>query len=232
MKLNFSFNLFFLFITQCVHASEPMRFVLPNFPPYTYQDQEEIAGIGVVRVKKILEAAGIEYNLSLTTDYDRAIYELRKGNSDGFFLASKNNERDQIAVFTKPAMLNAWVWILPATSKMTPDTAEFKNNALVGTILNTNTHKWLIKNQYKVGGKVLETAALIKMLNKGRLDALFLSQSVFELGLNESGGVATQYQLIVQNIRPFGIYISKQYLAKNPDVVKKLNKVIDELTVK
>ncbi|PAJ75091.1 hypothetical protein CJF42_06875 [Pseudoalteromonas sp. NBT06-2] len=75
-------SVIFLFFSPWLFAVESVRFILPNFPPYTYQKDGELTGIGITRVTQILDQAGITYNLKLTTDYDRAIYEIKIGHSE------------------------------------------------------------------------------------------------------------------------------------------------------
>jgi len=211
-----------------LNAVEPLRFVVPNFPPYMYQKNGELAGEGVSRVDKILKKAAIPFSFKLTTDYDRAIYEVKSGYSDGFFLASQNDERDKIAVFTKPVMQNAWCWFLLNSTSLDPQDIKFKS-ANVGTILNTNTHKWLNKNEFTSVSGVLEPQILLKMLSKGRLDAIFLSEAVFTEAIAKIGYSKSNFKIVVQKIRPFGMYISKGYLSKNPEALHTINKAIETL---
>nr|WP_289847724.1 transporter substrate-binding domain-containing protein [Pseudoalteromonas sp. C2R02] len=226
--MNFRIIFTFLLFSPILNAVEPIRFVVPNFPPYMYQKNGELTGEGVSRVSKILKKAAIPFSFKLTTDYDRAIYEVKSGYSDGFFLASQNGERDKIAVFTKPVMQNAWCWFLLRTSNLDPDSAKFKL-ANVGTILNTNTHKWLSKHKFVSVSGVLEPDTLLKMLSKGRLDAIFLSEAVFLEAIDKLGHSRSYYKTVVQKVRPFGMYLSKGYLAQNPEALETINKAIETL---
>jgi len=226
--MNLRLSVFLFFFSSWSYATDPVRFILPNFPPYTYQVDGELAGVGVSRVSKILKLANIPFSFKLTTDYDRAIYEIKTGHSDGFFLASQNDERDRIAVFSKPVMENAWCWFLLNSSNLDPKHSSFKA-ANIGTILNTNTHKWLNKNEFISVSGVLEPQTLLKMLSKGRLDAIFLSEAVFTEAIGKLGQSKKQYKTVIQKIRPFGLYLSKTYLAKNPKTLIKINKSIQVL---
>jgi ABC-type amino acid transport substrate-binding protein len=226
--MNFRIFLVLLFFSSMLNAVEPLRFVVPNFPPYMYQKNGELAGEGVSRVDKILKKAAIPFSFKLTTDYDRAIYEVKSGYSDGFFLASQNDERDKIAVFTKPVMQNAWCWFLLNSTSLDPQDIKFKS-ADVGTILNTNTHKWLSKNEFTSVSGVLEPHTLLKMLNRGRLDAIFLSEAVFIEAISKLSHSREHYKTVIQKVRPFGIYLSRIYLAKNPEALQSINKTIETL---
>lgn len=226
--MNFRIILLFLFFSPVLNAVEPIRFVVPNFPPYMYQKNGELTGEGISRVSKILKKAAIPFSFKLTTDYDRAIYEVKSGYSDGFFLASQNEDRDKIAVFTQPVMQNAWCWFLLSSTSLEPQNNKFKS-ANVGTILNTNTHKWLSKNKFVSVSGVLEPDTLLKMLSKGRLDAIFLSEAVFLDAIEKLGRSRSHYKTVVQKVRPFGMYLSKGYLAQNPEALEAINKAIETL---
>jgi len=226
--MNFRIILLLLFFSPMLNAIEPIRFVVPNFPPYMYQKNGELTGEGVYRVAKILKKAAIPFSFKLTTDYDRAIYEVKSGYSDGFFLASQNEDRDKIAVFTQPVMQNAWCWFFLNSTQLEPQDIKFKS-ANVGTILNTNTHKWLSKNDFSSISGVIEPLTLLKMLSKGRLDAIFLSEAVFTEAISKLGHSKLKYKTVVQKVRPFGIYLSNGYLAKNPEALESINKAIETL---
>jgi polar amino acid transport system substrate-binding protein len=138
-------GLFLTMMSSYVYAQAVMEFHLPVFPPYTFEKDGKIQGIAVELVGQILKEAGIQYTIDLVPNYGRAIANVKIGLSDGFFLASQNSERDNIAVFSNPVTNNNWCWFYPVNSKLDPKDGEFKANAKVGTILNANTHKWLKK---------------------------------------------------------------------------------------
>ncbi|MEI8638636.1 transporter substrate-binding domain-containing protein [Vibrio coralliilyticus] len=90
-----------------------MHFFLPDFPPYTTIDEQgKPTGIGIDKVLPILSSIGVEYTVTVSSNHGRALSELRKQRSDGFFMASQNEERDKYAVFSEPVMSNRWVWIV------------------------------------------------------------------------------------------------------------------------
>ncbi len=232
MKLSIKLLLAFVVFTCCNNfsfAEEPpfLRLVIPNFPPFTYAQNGQAEGIGVEKVKKILAAANINYSIRVVKDYGLALLLMKTGKADGMFLASENSDRNEVAIFSKPIMLNRWCWYFKADSNLTPLKRRFKQMAKVGTILNTNTHKWLRINDYRVAGKPDNATALNKMLLAGRINAVFLAEQVFELAIPTE-----QYYLYHKMIaveKPFGIYINKRYIKKNPLIMSRLNNVIPEV---
>ena len=197
---------------------------MPNFPPYTYLKDGQAAGIGVEKVKKIMAKANINYSIKVVKDYGLAFLLMQTGKADGMFLASRNSERDKIATLTNAIMINRWCWYFKADSTLTPLKRRFKRMAKVGTILKTNTQKWLHKNGYRVAGRPDNARALNKMLLADRISAVFIAEKVFELVIPSD-----QYYLyhkIIAVEKPFGIYLKKQYIQKNPMIIKQLNNVI------
>ncbi len=216
-----------ILISHHSFADERIKLIVPDFKPYTYYQDGEFRGIGVEKIKKIFSHLDIEYRLSLAPNYGRAVDELRKGRAEGLFLASENEERNDIAEFSKTIMINRWSWFLPENSKLHPSQPSFKKKAEIATYLNTNTHKWLEKNSYKVSYSPSDTKALPMLLDKKRIRVVFLAELVFFESSKEQGIDPTRFVQVVEKEKPFGIYISKDYLKKHPHFMRKLNDAIE-----
>jgi len=208
------------------YAHDAIRFLAPDLPPYQYQKGGQLQGIGVELIKKVMKAAKIEYSLHAASDYGAAVESVRKGVADGFFLASQNAERDEIAVFSDTLLLNNWCWFLDVNSSLRPSDASFKSKATVGTLENTNTHNWLKKNGYTV--RPLEEVEALPgyLLASKKVTAVFLAELVFVKAAEKSGIAGNRYKAVVQETKPFGLYLSKQYLSENPGVMERINAAI------
>ena len=208
------------------YSQNKIRFLAPDLPPYQYQKGGQFQGIGVELIKKVMKRLDIEYSLHSASDYGAAVESLRKGFADGFFLASQNAERDEIAVFSDTLLLNNWCWFLDVNSPLKPSDPSFKSKATVGTLENTNTHNWLTKNGYRVLPTKNCDALPEYLLESKKVNAVFLSELAFTAAAEKSGIVSNRYKRILQESRPFGIYLSKQYLSKNPKAMKRINAAI------
>ncbi|MEH6467386.1 MAG: hypothetical protein V7722_07110 [Porticoccus sp.] len=156
--------------------------------------------------------------------------QVKDGENDGFFLASQNTERDKVAVFSNPVTTNRWSWFLSADSTLDPQDPASKTSIRVATHLNTNTHKWLKKNGYKKIQGVPDAESLpVFFLEFNRADTVFLAEMVFVSSANRAGILSNRYKQVVQIAKPFGIYISKSYLLKNPGFMESLNNAIQEM---
>ncbi len=219
-----------IIIAGCnIYAQSEIRFHIPNFAPYTFNKDGKIQGIGTETVDRIMKEAGIDYSLKLVSDYGIAVNEIKTGHSDGFFLASQNAERDKIAVFSKPVVINNWCWFFPADSTLNPKESNFKTKARVGTYANTNTHLWLEKNGYNVVASPGNIDELLDMMITNRINAVFLAELVFYEAIKKLGEQPDNFKKVVEVEKPFGIYISKDYLSKNPGTMEKINAAINNI---
>lgn len=226
---------FWLFCAICclwlkiAHAEEsPLRLLFPVFKPYTYLENGYPVGIGIRAVNAIMVSLNQPVTLKSSPNYGRAVKEVRAGRADGFFLASRNNERDAIADFSAPVVTNNWSWFLNADSDWTVASAEFIQKAKVGTFLHANTHKWLIKRNFQNIDARNNITHLPELLSEKRLDAVFLAEAVFWDEVDESKIPREKFRHFVAIAKPFGIYISKDWVQDHPGFMTRLNKAIGE----
>ena len=219
---------FSILISFQISFAQEIKLSFPDFSPWTYEEKGTFAGIGVEKVSLILNAMGVKYSFHPAPNYGKTLRELKVGKVDGFFLASENNERNQVALFSKPVAVNQWSWFFPKDSRLDPKSDVFKNTITVGTHLNANTHKWLLKKGYKAGPVYNKEVLPSMLLKSRRIDAVFLSSQVFH---HDAAPAFTKndYKEIVESKRNFGIYISKKYLKRYPDFMLLLNAEIEKL---
>lgn len=216
-----------LLFTSSLYA-EPkyrMHFFLPEFSPYTMLDASgEASGIGFDRMAKILDSMEVEYSVEIGSNHLRALYELRNGRSDGFFMASRNAHRDQYAVFSESVMINRWVWIIRQldVNKIDPHSTEFKAQFRVASLLNTNTNYWLTQNGFKVYTPAARIDQLVSLLDEGKVDAIYVAEEVFKAHIQDRSG----YKIVLGKEKAFGAYISKQFLLQHPTFMEELNRSI------
>ncbi len=178
-------------------------------------------------IRRVLENTDIPYKITIVKDYGTAVHVVKVHLADGLFLASQNKERDSIAVFTEPLMINKWSWYMLKDSNVTPNSEAFKLQAGIGSIKDTNTSKWLMSNGYAVKALPVDAHALVAMLKSHRIDAAFVADAVFEHEL--STHELLQFKKTVQVEKPFGIYISHDYLSKNPVTLDIINRSIKNI---
>ena len=214
-----------MLISLKAYAFEDMRFFVPEFPPYTQIDSDGVpSGIGTEAVKQVLDSMGVGYTINVSSNHGRALQELRKQHSDGFFMASQNSERDVYAEFSEPLMINRWVWVVRqgSASNFNPYDATFKKQSTVASLLNTNTHHWLKSNDYLSVFAATSVNELQEKLDTGAVTAILIAELTFLDTVNDT----RDYKIILEQEKEFGLYISKYFLSNNPGFMPKLNEAI------
>ncbi|WP_286238485.1 substrate-binding periplasmic protein [Neptuniibacter halophilus] len=224
------FTVLLLFLSVQSRAEHPIRLAVPDFPPLTYYADGQFRGVGIEQLESALQALRQPYVFSLVPNYGRAVQEVRKGHYDGFFLASENRERNQIAVLSDPVLINRWSWFLRSDAPLLPDDMAFKSQAGIATHLNTNTHRWLLEHDYRVTYTPGDVDDLLKPLIRGRVNAVFLAEHVFLDSCRRLGIDPQRFLQIVEKPMPMGAYISKRYLADHPQFMQQLNEQLRRQT--
>ncbi|NQZ22966.1 MAG: transporter substrate-binding domain-containing protein [Colwellia sp.] len=218
------FSLLFTIFPDAI-AKSHLTVLVPNFPPYTLEKNTKVSGIGIDLANKVFKKAGISVRYRILPNYAKALHELEQGRGDAVLLVSQNEERDTVAVFTKPLMVNRWCWYLLKGAKLIPHDTNFKSSAKVSSYFKSNTHKWLIKNNYTVE-PVMKVGKLPQMLMRARVDAVFIAELVFEEAMKQDNLELSQFKKYIEIEKPFGIYISKAYLARYPENLNIINQAI------
>lgn len=215
-------SIFFLMGSSYSYSGDDMHFFLPDFPPYTTIDAAgHNIGIGLDKVTPILDSIGVKYTIRIGSNHGRALAELRNGRSDGFFMASRNDERDKYAVFSESVMTNRWVWVV-LKNKNGSSSPTIYSGYIVASLLNTNTNKWLEKSGFKMTRPAEKIESLIRRLDTQEIDAVLVAEKVFHHHFKGN----PNYKTILQEEKKFGIYISKAFLKQHPLFMGKLNGAI------
>lgn len=218
----------FLMIYATLYG-DTLTFVIPFFKPFTYVENGVFKGLGVERVETVLRECGYEIKIEQVPNYGRAVEEVRRGKSDGFFLATQNDERDSIAVFTHPIFINRWCWFVKEGSLLSKQRFREDKTLKIATPVNTNTHKWLKAEGYEEILPVNDLSSLVPLLLNDKVDAVFIAEEVFIYLMNDKKESVDSVKKYVQFSKPFGIYLAFPTIEKHEGIVEKLNTVIDSL---
>jgi polar amino acid transport system substrate-binding protein len=118
-----------------------------------------------------------------------------------------------------------WVWLKQRTD-LDPVSIAFKKNAVVSAQLNSNLHIWLVKQCYQIAGSANDVRMLFTLLNSRRVDAIMLPERTAKAMMQKEKLDPSLYSMQLEMQLLFGIYISKAYIARNPDIMPKLNQAI------
>ena len=193
-----------------------MRFAVPYFPPYIYLDEnKQLTGHGINRVSKVLDKMELSYQFELVANYGVALEQLRNGKIDGFFLATQNRYRDRVAKISDSVLINNWSWFYNKTSNLDLESEHFKQTGKIGTLLNTNTQLWLQDNGYTISTLSHDVDTLVSMLINDRLDAVFLSESVFLHSLANYPEKHQKIASVTKASRDFSVYFSNEFVGSH-----------------
>lgn len=210
-----------------LQAKETLRMAMPDYPPYTHIQNGKYHGFGYEAFVSIMADLQQDFIIVPEPNYGRAVRDMQSQVVDGLFLASENEERNTVAEFSAAVTYSSWTWVwLKQQSELDPASAEFKQNAVVSAQLNSNTYLWLLKQHYKVAGAPNNIRMLFTLLNSRRVDAILLPELTAKAVMQQENLDPDLYLMQLQIQLPFGIYISKAYIARNPEIMPKLNQAI------
>lgn len=213
-----------LLFTSLSHGQDTLRLGVPILKPFTYLENDEFKGTAIAPIKTALENSGIKYKWVYIENYSLLLKAVRSDTIDGFFVATKNVERDKYAKFSKPIFIDHYSWFILKDAPFKLDSNDFKLNARIGAIVKTNSHRLTIRRGYQVYGQPAELLA--QQFTSGTLDAVFATQASFSYELDAINFSKKKYTITQDSERPFGIYISKKYLGRFPDTLNNINQHI------
>lgn len=220
-------------LSQMAAAQESLRFLIADYPPYTYQENGRSMGIGYEAVVAVMADMQQPFSVKLVPSFGRAVVDIRQDKADGFFLATENAERSALAEFSEPVLRIQWSWVwLKQRTDLEPGSALFKQQAKVSAHANSNIQQWLMENNYQVAPGTADVRGLLSLLQFNRVDAILLPELTIKTVMQQQGVDATLYNFKQEVTLPFAIYINKTYLKKHPQFMQKLNTAIQRYHAK
>lgn len=193
-------------------------------PYQMYSEQGELEGGAIPIIECAMERMAYDYKIDVLP-WARAQKNVELGESDAFFVASRNAVRDAYAQQSIPLFSGTRSWFFRRGYSVDPLADEFRERAMVGTIFGTNMHSLLSQTYANVVTKTTEED-LISLLKTGRLEAVLLTDLMFEhtielLDLNPADFVRK-----ASARKPLGVYFGNQFLAQNSSFLEQFNAVV------
>lgn len=215
------------FVAENALAKEPLQFLMPDYPPYTYQENGRNKGIGYEAVAAIMADLQLSFSVQLVPHFGRAIADLQQDNVDGFFLATESAERNKNTEFSEPVLMIQWSWVwLKQRTDLQPGSNSFKQKAVVSAQTNSNTYQWLKEQNYKVTAGTSDIRGLLNLLQFKRVEAILLPELTIKTLMAEQEIDTALFNFQQEVNLPFAIYINKVYLQKHPEFMQQLNAAI------
>lgn len=198
-------------------------------PPYQELQNGLLRGYSVAVLNCVFERIGVGYGLAIAPR-QRNRQMVQSGQADGFFLARISDVMDEYAVASKPLALEKWVWVSLYGSADDPHISQAPDPdgfATVGAILGSNEAEWLEEQGFKDLMRVPSLASLVAQVTAGRVDYALVDKKSFEIARNELSLGADKFMLQFERYAPLVVYFSKRYVAAHPDLLGKLNVVLE-----
>lgn len=224
-RIFYTLVLFTILISFAAH-SKKILIGYPEFKPYTYTEDGVAKGLGVEVFSTIAKKLQLDYQLLPIETHGNGFTRLKRGKLDAVMLATQNEERDTHAKFSAPIAQNVWSWFFIANDKTDYQALIANKDIKVASITNTNTHKWLIKNNYKSVSTTIDITAMLRQIDRSRIDAIFIAEYVLKHKLNALNLNVEAFHIHRQLTKPFGIYVSHDFLKTRPGFMTELDKEI------
>lgn len=231
MKRNFYTLILMAMLVSFSAQSELLRIGYPEFQPYTYTENGVAKGVGIEVIKQVSENLALAIKLIPIETHGNGFIRLKKGKLDAVLLATANEQRDQDAQFSAPIAENIWSWFFLANPDTNYSELILDKDLRVSSITNTNTHQWLIKNKYRRVSTTIDITAMLRQIDRERIDAIFIAEHVLKHKLKSLNLNLNAFHIQRQLRKPFGIYVSHRYLEDKPMFMPKLNKEIAKYRV-
>lgn len=217
------------FFVQPTHAySRPERLLLATqeWFPYQYQENGEMKGSGIEKLKCIMREMEQPYQLMMT-QWDKAQLLTEVGSQHGFFLASHNSKRDEYAIYSDSVMDQNWSWFSLSDS-IDINSMMFKSQVEVVALFGSNKWFWLQKNGYQVSMKPRSAKAMVQLMLKGEVGAILGNDEVIEETIKQLGISYRAISKKQMKSQPLGVYFSKSFVKKYPRFLTEFNRTIQQ----
>jgi ABC-type amino acid transport substrate-binding protein len=198
-------------------------------PPYQELQNGLLSGYSISVLNCVFDRIGVGYGLAVAPR-QRNREMVRSGQADGFFLARISDVMDEYAVASNPLALEKWVWVSSsnqtgvARENRFPKPGDFST---VGAILGSNEAEWLAEQGFVDIMRVPSIGSLVSQLEVGRVDYVLVDKHSFELARDDLGHASDQFVLQFERYAPLVVYFSKRYMSESPDMLDRLNGVLE-----
>lgn len=198
-------------------------------PPYQELQNGMLSGYSVSVLNCVFERIDVGYGFAIAPR-QRNREMVRNGRADGFFLARISETMDEYAVATNPLALEKWMWVSSAIKSDDPRVSRRPKPGdftTVGAILGSNEAEWLTEQGYTDVMRVPSIASLVGQVAAGRVEYALVDKNSFEIARNELGMGADKFMVQFERYAPLVVYFSNSYVAAFPDILDKLNAVLE-----
>lgn len=225
-------TLIFCVMGSVAHTENTIRLTTKVWAPYQIDTGKGlVAGRSVNILNCVFEAIGHQPDYRIVP-WKRAQEMSKSGQSDGYFLASQANDRDDYAVISDPLFHQDWALFYLPSATITPHHKDFKARARIAGVLGSNMTNWMEGKAYNVVMKVDKEVVLYDLLHAHRVDAYVsnLEAGLALLKKKEVGIDKVRYSVF--RSKPLGVYFTNKFLEKKPSFMEEFNETLVKCRIK
>jgi len=212
-------------ITSPIMLARPIVLTTDIFPPYQVQEDDLLRGSSVEALECIFNAMQQPFEIRVMP-WERAIHEVSQTRSDGFFSASKMRRASDFAVLSAPLALEKWYWYSNSDVRPRRNSTDQEQGLRIGAVRGSNQVAWLQENGYRIEQQISSTEQLLKLLQRGRIDAFLADQRTLRTELTRLPlGLRPAHEHF-QQYANLGVYFSSRLIAEEPDFLGRFNREI------
>ncbi len=211
-------HLFFLSLSFAAEMPSKVHLQTQHWAPYQIEESGEVSGIAVKMIRCSFDKLKVQLEISVVP-WSRAQLNTKEGRADGFFAASKNDQRDKYAVLSETHIEQNWVWYtLKGASK------DIKSTDTHGAMKGSNMLQNLKAHGFNIEIESRVTEDLFKALLLKRVSRILVSELV-ALELEKSKTIdLSQFEKSLYQKNPLGIYFSSRLIKRYPQFLPAFNK--------
>ena len=188
---------FSLILLFCVSTAKAVTLTLntQDFPPFTYLQDDQVAGPGAELVMLICQTAKFDCAMNLM-DWKQAQQQARDKQVDGLFVIGWNEKRSEWLHYSLPIITTQYGFFVHQDNPKTYGTISSFSNHYIGVFGPSNTSKSLEQIQKAVPSITISMApddlVSFQMLSDGKVEAVYSNRDV---------GLAILKELNIRNVK-------------------------------
>lgn len=221
----------FILLLFCFHQSanaynrpERLLLVTHEWFPYQFQENGEIKGEAIKKIKCILKTMKQPYQLTMTSwSQAQALTEI--GTQHGLFLVSENKKDNEYAVFSNRISTDDWSWFsLSDLSEV--NKPKFRSSVEVTAKFGSDAWFWLQKKGYRVTKKPRTASDMLALMLNGEASVLLGNTSEINDAIKKMEITYRAISQVKAQSQPLGVYFAKNFVKRYPLFLTKFNQSI------
>ncbi|WP_295898641.1 ABC transporter substrate-binding protein [uncultured Vibrio sp.] len=213
--------------------AETLNLVTLDYPPYSYQDGNQIEGIATQVVREAFNRINQPISIQVLP-WSRALHYIKIGKADAIFTAFKNDERESFADYSKEVLFDQNITFLTTKDNDTEYDGDFKTISQK-TICVVNKISYGVRFDQAIKGRILKSIVTTnsakqcaRMLAAGRVD-MWVNNQYGAMELAKSLSYLSKLKVLEPPVQSTPSYIAFSKKRNLNDVRDKFDVAIKEM---